>query len=139
MLMTMPISVKMIVSLCALSVLTSLGRAGEEFPAALHVIRKAGVHSVRVGDLLQIRYQTRAIATAIGNLEVSIDNDGVQKIAVVTMDIDPTKPGQPGAPYFIATILKTQKPGKTAIKITPITNEGQRLQAFEFTADVQAE
>src|SRR4051812_30240886 len=110
-------------TLALVGLATFHGWADDDFPHQLHVIRKAGSHRVQVGDLLQVRYQTRSAANGIGNLEVKLSNDRVQRIALVNKDIDPTKPGQPGSLYFIAVLMRAEKAGTTAVKITPVTND----------------
>jgi hypothetical protein len=117
------------------------GAAGsqDKDPGQLHTIRKAGTHRVRSGDLLQVRYKTHSSAEGIGNLDVAVSGDSVRRVGVVTADIDPERPGVPGAPYFVIAFLKAERRGTSTIQITPVTNVGNRQRTFAFKAEVEAE
>jgi hypothetical protein len=111
----------------------------QEFPGQLHTIRKPGAHQVNVNDLMQVRYKTRSASNGIATLAVELSGDSVRQVGLVTADIDPDRPAVPGAVYFVIVLLKAERPGTTTIRITPITNEENRLKTFEFTAEVQEE
>jgi hypothetical protein len=113
--------------------------AQHEAPGQLHTIRTPGTHRVRGGDMMQVRYKTNSASNGIRTLEVELSGDSVRRVSVVAADIDPDRPGPPGASYFVIAFLKAEMRGPTMIRITPITNEGNRLTPFEFKADVQDE
>lgn len=110
--------------------------AQDESPGELRTIRTPGLHRVRPGDLMQIRYKTHSASNGIAMLQLELSGDSVRRVGVVTAAIDPERPGPPGAPYFVIAFLKAERQGATTVRVTPVTNDGNRLNTFEFRADV---
>lgn len=113
--------------------------AQDEVAGELHTIRTPGPHRVRPGDLMQIRYKTHSAFNGIATLQVELIGESVRRVGVVSAPIDPDRPGPPGAPYFVIAFLKAERPGPTTVRVSPVTNDGNRLKAFEFKADVVQE
>ena len=122
----------------ALAVLDSTARSQEEILGELHTIRTPGVHQVRVGDVLQVRYKAQAVANGIGSVRGNVRGASVTKIATVSAPLDPTQQQLPGAPYFVIVMFKAERLGDSIVTATPMRNDGTADLPFQFTARVMA-
>lgn len=109
----------------------------EDFPRTLHTILKQGDYDAMVGDLVQVRYRTRAIEDGIRTLEVQLDGRSLTRVALVTSALDPTQELQPGAEYYIIAMFKAARVGRTKITVTPLHNNDTRGRPFRFTVNVE--
>jgi len=84
---------------------TARARAADESPGELRTIKTPGPHPVGVGDLVQVRYKTRATSVGIATLRTEVGGDSLRRMAVVTAPVDPDTPMVPGGEYFIIVVL----------------------------------
>jgi len=112
--------------------------AGEAMPGSLRTILKPGTHEAVVGDLIQVRFKTRAVADGMQTLRTVLRGDAVEKVSVVTAPLDPTEQQLPGAPFYLVLFLRAERPGKSVVTITPLLNDGTEADPFQFAVSVRA-
>lgn len=105
-------------------------------PGTLHTIRTQVAHEVVVGDVLQVRYKTRATADGIRTLKSEVDGAAIRRVAVVTAPLDPNLPTEPGGYYYVIVYFRAEKAGASSVRITPQLNDGNAGATFQFTANV---
>lgn len=107
----------------------------------LYALTQEGGYALAVGDYVQVCYVTKATATGIGDLKVDITGQSLKKVAVFDASIR-GKPPLPGGDYYMIALFRAEEPPPgesrdTRVVVTPISNEGQALRKFTFSASVR--
>jgi len=111
--------------------------AADESPGELRTIKTPGPHPVGVGDLVQVRYKTRATSVGIATLRTEVRGGSLRRMALVTVPVDPDTPMVPGGEYFIIVVFKVEGAGRSTVRVTPVLNDGSLSSTFEFFADAR--
>lgn len=122
----------------------ALGAVGAEEAAAqdrLYTVTRQGRYDVVAGDYLQVRYVTQAVADGIADLKVEVSGDSVQKLPVFTASIR-GQPQLPGGRHYVIAMLRAEevmagRGRESSVVVTPVTNDGQELNAFRFSVNVR--
>ncbi len=98
-------AMSVVTDLLIVAIAPGTATAADESPGELRTIKTPGPHPVGVGDLVQVRYKTRATSVGIATLRTEVGGGSLRRMAVVTAPVDPDTPMVPGGEYFIIVVL----------------------------------